>query len=150
MARDGDVALAQGDFTAANTYYRESLTIFNSLANRQDLPACIEGLARVAMAQGLPIHAAHVCGAAAAFRAANHVPLSPIERPRFEQMLASVQAQLTDTLIRGWFCAKLHEQAAQAGAVWPEMTILSRGDPDLGTRAIIASIATIYRRHPHC
>jgi predicted ATPase/transcriptional regulator with XRE-family HTH domain len=131
----GDVALAQGDFTAANTYYRESLTIFNSLANRQDLPACIEGLARVAMAQGLTIHAAHVCGAAAAFRAANHVPLSPIERPRFEQMLGSVQAQLTDTtFMTAWTAGQ---------TISPAQIIADAASTDGGSAEMLSSMMPI-------
>src|SRR5436189_3767405 len=78
------VIAAQGDLAAAQTVYEESLNREKGVMNRNlsylDLPPALEGLAAVVAAQGEPVWAARLWGAAEAQREVYSLPLPPVYR----------------------------------------------------------------------
>jgi DNA-binding CsgD family transcriptional regulator len=64
----GDVDLDQGEHEAAHALYEEALAILDDLDDRWWMAWCLEGLAGAAAAQGQPVRAALVFGAAEVLR----------------------------------------------------------------------------------
>ena len=58
------------------------------------IPPCLEGLATVAAAQGEPLWAAHLWGAAEALREAIGTPIPPVYCPGYQQAVAAARGQL--------------------------------------------------------
>lgn len=92
----GDVARYQGDLGQAIILYKQSLTLYRAMGNRQDAGECLEGLAAVAGAQGQPHYAARLLGAAAALRAAMHIPLPVVDRAAHDRIVAAARTALGD------------------------------------------------------
>ncbi len=91
----GDLATAQGDYTSARTRYEESLALVREpiIQDPQMLAANLEGLAEVVAAQGEPLWAARLWGAAKAQREARGFPLTPYNPARHERAVAAIRAQ---------------------------------------------------------
>jgi tetratricopeptide (TPR) repeat protein len=97
----GAVALEQGEPARARAQFAESLALFHELGDKDGIAECLEGLAGVAVAMGgdereSARRAARLCGAAEALRRAIGTPLIPMERARFEALLALTCSRLGD------------------------------------------------------
>jgi predicted ATPase/class 3 adenylate cyclase/DNA-binding CsgD family transcriptional regulator len=88
------VVASQGEVEAARALYQESLTHLREIDNKESIPACLEGLADIAAAQGEPAWAARLWGAAEALRETIGTPLPPIERDTYERSIAATRTQL--------------------------------------------------------
>ena len=81
LTRLGSIECASGEVTRAAESYTESLElVWRSVGKAFETVACLEGLARVAAAQGRLERAARLLGASAALREEMGTPLSPIIR----------------------------------------------------------------------
>jgi tetratricopeptide (TPR) repeat protein len=99
----GHVAREQGDYARATALYAECLTLCRDIGGKSIAAFCLEGLAAALCAQEQPQRAARLFGAAAATRHQIGVPLTPIERPRHERLVAAVRAHLDpDTFAAAW------------------------------------------------
>jgi predicted ATPase/DNA-binding CsgD family transcriptional regulator/Tfp pilus assembly protein PilF len=96
LANLGEIARRQGEPERAAELLKESLTAFRDLHDQRMVARCLELLAPLAAAWGAPEQAAKLFGAAAALREVISAPLSPINRPDYDQHLAAVRAALTD------------------------------------------------------
>jgi tetratricopeptide (TPR) repeat protein len=92
----GVVAYLQGDLAAAKALYTESLDNRRELGDRLGLARALEGLATVADALGSSLRAAHIWGAAERLREEIGTPLSPTERPRYDQRVAAARVAVGD------------------------------------------------------
>jgi hypothetical protein len=99
----GEVAWAQANYERASALLADALLRFQELDDPLSSAECLERLARVVRAQGQPAHGASLCAAAAALREAIGAPLPPVERPLFDQTVATVRAALgTDAFAAAW------------------------------------------------
>jgi predicted ATPase/transcriptional regulator with XRE-family HTH domain len=96
----GRVAEGLGDYVAARALYEESLAIGRvvddnrHLASRLAFSTFIEGLAGLFVAQGEPVKAVRLWGAADALREAMGTPIPPVYRADYERSVAAARAQL--------------------------------------------------------
>jgi DNA-binding CsgD family transcriptional regulator len=97
----GRVHAAQGDYTAAQACYEESLAslvhvqrTFNSNIFFLDLATVLEGLAAVVAAQRELAWAVRLWAAAAAWRETRSTPLPPLYCADYERALAALRTQL--------------------------------------------------------
>jgi predicted ATPase/DNA-binding SARP family transcriptional activator len=121
----GAVALERGDPARARAHFAESLARFHELGDKDGIAECLEGLAVVAARLGEDEgagarRAARLCGAAEALRRAIGSPLIPMERARFEALLALARERLGDedlaALRASGAAMALDEAVAYAGA----------------------------------
>ena len=96
LADLGRAALVQGDTTAAAAYFTESLLLFARVLGKQSYAAaCLVGLSGVAGAQGQPVMAARLLGAADALCTSTSRRLPWVARGAYEQQVATLrQARL--------------------------------------------------------
>jgi predicted ATPase/DNA-binding XRE family transcriptional regulator len=92
----GRVALAQGDTVVARTALSEGLALARRLRSSCGVPVCLEGLAAVAEERGGPELAARLLAAAGSLRARQGAPVSAVDRPRYDALVAAVRAALED------------------------------------------------------
>jgi predicted ATPase len=92
----GDVALARGEVATAAACYREGLALLPRRWVGMWRLALIEGLAKVAAAEGRPARALRLAGAAAADRARLGVTASPIDQDWLERALAPARDALSE------------------------------------------------------
>jgi hypothetical protein len=71
--------------------YEESLELGRRMGLNHTILICLEGLARVAVAQGRMERAARLCGAAAALREDRGWPLPPVKRAEHERTVAAAR-----------------------------------------------------------
>ena len=121
----GKVAARQGDYPAARALYEESLQSLvrlpgvNSNLPTLDLPSALEGLAAVVAAQGELVWAAHLWGAAEAWRHTLRIPLAPVYRVDYERSVATAPTQLDEeAFAAAW---------AQGRSMTPEQALATRG-----------------------
>jgi DNA-binding CsgD family transcriptional regulator/tetratricopeptide (TPR) repeat protein len=112
------VIAAQGDLVAAQTVYEESLNREKGVMYL-DRPPALEGLAAVVAAQGEPVWAARLWGAAEAQREAYSLPLPPVYRADYEQAVAAARTQLGEQS----FAAA----SAEGRSMTPEQVLAARG-----------------------
>lgn len=89
-----NAAMVQGDFAAACDLSQESLLILQRIYYQELVPPCLEGLAAVVAAQGEPLWAARLWGAAEALREAIGTPVPPVYRLDYERVVAKARAEL--------------------------------------------------------
>jgi non-specific serine/threonine protein kinase len=97
LRRLGHFALQRGDLPGAVTHLRAALARLRDVGALEHAPACLVGLAGVAMAQHPGERAARLCGAATAALAAQFGrtrPIDGIDRADFERIVAAVRATL--------------------------------------------------------
>lgn len=98
-----EVAACQHEHEQALHLLNESTALRQEMNEQGSLAYALESYARLALAQQQPYQAMRFSGAAQALRTAIDEPLPPLERPRYEQLLDTLRAQLdTDTLARAW------------------------------------------------
>ena len=112
------VIAAQGDLAAAQTVYEESLNREKGVMYL-DRPPALEGLAAVVAAQGEPVWAARLWGAAEAQREVYSLPLRPVYRADSEQAVAAARTQLGEqSFAAAW---------AEGRSMTPEQVLAARG-----------------------
>jgi predicted ATPase/DNA-binding SARP family transcriptional activator len=96
LHRLGQVAVYRGDYSTALALHKESLALFRELGPTPDIPWGMEGLAAVVGAQGQPLQAARLFGAAAALREVSGGPRPRLDRADYDRDVAAVRAQLDE------------------------------------------------------
>ena len=95
LASLGSVACEAGEYARASRLYEESLELGGRrMGLSHTILLCLEGLARVAIAQGRIERAARLCGAAAALREDRGWPLPPAKRAEHERTVAGIRGAL--------------------------------------------------------
>jgi hypothetical protein len=94
LASLGSVACEAGEYERASRLYEESLKQGRRLGQDIAILICLEGLARVAVAQGKMERAAWLIGAAAALREDRGWPLPPVKRAEHERTVATAHEAL--------------------------------------------------------
>ena len=100
----GTLASNQGDFASARGLYNEGLAIERELGDRMGIAASLEGLAAVVAALSSSLRAARIWGAAGRLREEFGAPLTPRDRPDYDQRVAEARAALGDDVAfyRAW------------------------------------------------
>lgn len=114
----GRIALDQGAYERATACYQESLILRQEIGEKEGIATALEGLAAVTGMQGQPVSAARLCGSAESLRTLLGAPLTPIDRPYYEQTVAAIRAQLDEpTFLKAWTTGQamtLEEAIAEA------------------------------------
>jgi predicted ATPase/transcriptional regulator with XRE-family HTH domain len=90
----GKVDESQGDYAAARALYKESLAIGRVVSDNRHIASCLEGLAGLCVAQGEPVGAVRLWGAAEALREAMGTPIPPVYRANYDRSIANTRTQL--------------------------------------------------------
>lgn len=94
----GEIAQQKAENIAAREMYAESLAIFNQLNMDITIAYCLEVIAGIDVAEGEPLRAARLFGAAEILREEIGTPVESFNRERYDKDLASVRDAL-DTAI---------------------------------------------------
>jgi non-specific serine/threonine protein kinase len=117
----GRIALHQGAYERATVCYQESLTLRQETGEKEGIATALEGLAAVTGMQGQPVNAARLYGAASSLRTLLGAPLTPIDRPYYEQTVAALRAQLDEpAFLNAWAAGQamtLEQAIAEAAQV---------------------------------
>ncbi|KRT76070.1 MAG: hypothetical protein XU14_C0069G0011, partial [Armatimonadetes bacterium CSP1-3] len=92
----GLVAQGRGDLERAASLHKEALRRRSDLGDKPGIAECLERLAAVVEQRGDGAQAGRLLGSAEALREALRVPLPPVERPRYEQLVAAVRASMAE------------------------------------------------------
>ncbi len=93
-SRLGSLLAERGDFSAAREYLGEALACFQSLDDRWGMVRALEGLGRVALAEGRCEPAAKLLGAVETLREAIGAWIPVNERPDHDRAVAALRAAL--------------------------------------------------------
>lgn len=114
----GRIALAQGAYERATACYKESLTLRQETGEKEGIATALEGLAAVTRMQGQLVSAARLYGSAESLRTLLGAPLTPIDRPYYQQNVTAIRAQLDEpTFLKAWTAGQamtLEEAIAEA------------------------------------
>jgi hypothetical protein len=107
LADLGNLALEQGDYSAADAMYAESLTLFQELRHKRGLARILESFAALAAAGSDPGKALKLAGVAAALRQTIGAPLTAAEQKKLEQSVEPARRGLSTAAERaawleGW------------------------------------------------
>jgi tetratricopeptide (TPR) repeat protein len=103
LASLGSVACESGEYARASRSYEESLKLGQRMGLNHTILLCLEGLARVAVAQGRMERVTRLCGTAAALREDIGWPLPPAKRAEHDRTVAAARAVLgEDTFAAAW------------------------------------------------
>ncbi len=117
------VAAVQGKLEEARAQYQESLALVREIDNKEFIPACLEGLAGVAVAQGETAWAARLWGAAKALREAIGTPLPPVECANYEGAIKAARTSLGENAFTiAW---------AQGRTMTPEQALAAQGPAEM-------------------
>ena len=95
LASLGSVACEAGEYARASRLYEESLELGGRrMGLNHTILVCLEGLARVKVAQGRMERAAQICGAASALREYMGWPRPPAKRAEHERTVAAAREAL--------------------------------------------------------
>ena len=114
-----EVADAQHDQAAARALYQESLEIAREVGDKVLIALGLESLAGVVAAQGEPVWATRLWGAAAALRNTIGAPIPPVERAGYERATAAVRTHLGEKAFA--------EAWAQGRTMTPEQVLVAQG-----------------------
>jgi non-specific serine/threonine protein kinase len=99
----GRIALIQGGYERATACYKESLTLRQETGEKEGVATALEGLAAVTGMQGQPVSATRLYGFAESLRTLLGAPLTPMDRPSYEQTVAALRTQLDEpTFLKAW------------------------------------------------
>jgi predicted ATPase len=90
----GRIAESLGDYAAARAMCEESLVIGRAVGDNRNIAPRLEGLAGLFVAQGEPVRAVRLWGAADAQREAMGTPMPPVYRADYDRSVASARTQL--------------------------------------------------------
>jgi len=97
------VLIAQGDAQLAIQHVQEELALIRQIRLDQFVPDCLEVWGAALAGQGDLERAATLWGAAAAWRAAHHLPIAPAYRADHEQAVAGARAQIGESVfVAAW------------------------------------------------
>jgi DNA-binding CsgD family transcriptional regulator len=124
LTRLARVEAHQGNVTAARTLYEQSLAVMSE-PYHAEIATCLEGLAGVVAAQGELAWAGQLWGAAEALREAKGVPVLPIYRAEYEQMVSSAREALGEQAfaaawVQGRTMTPKEARAVQGRVVLPQ------------------------------
>jgi lipopolysaccharide biosynthesis regulator YciM len=107
LADLGSLAREQGDYSAAQSLYAESMKLFQELDHKRGIARLLECSACSAAAQREAERSLRLAGAAAALRQHIGAPLTRAEQTKLEASLQSARETLTDTVgnnawLEGW------------------------------------------------
>jgi ATP/maltotriose-dependent transcriptional regulator MalT len=126
------VEACQGDLTAANALYDESLTIARKIGSKLTIAVCLEGMASVLETQGEPTRATRLWGAAEVLRETMGAPIWPVERAPYERSVAAARNLLgARAFATAWAEGRTMplEQALAAQGPGKMPTLISAGQP---------------------
>ncbi|MEZ4866430.1 MAG: tetratricopeptide repeat protein [Caldilineaceae bacterium] len=116
----GGIALQQGAYAQAIACYQESLALRQETGEKEGIASALEGLAAVWGLQGQPVQAARLYGAAESLRTRLGAPLPPMDRPYYEQTVATLRAQLDEpTFLQAWTAGQAMPLAAAIAEAVP-------------------------------
>jgi predicted ATPase/DNA-binding CsgD family transcriptional regulator len=128
-----EVEAHQDHHMEARSYYEESLTHCKETGDKQSTATCLEGLASVVAAQGEPLWAARLWGAAESLRTVIGaqseqgglfmMAMTPIERAFYERSVAAVRTQLGE---KAFAAAR-----AEGHTMTPEQALAAQGQVTL-------------------
>ncbi len=119
----GYVALNRGDRRQAHEFFRQALSLFQSLGDRRGLAECVVGLAGV-VATEQPERAARLFGAAEWLFETMGAQLSPTNQPDYEQYLAVARDRIdTQAFASAW-------EEGRAMTLKQAMAYATEGDAD--------------------
>jgi tetratricopeptide (TPR) repeat protein len=116
----GRIAESLGDYAAARAKCEESLAIGRVVGDNRHLAPRLEGLAGLFVAQGEPVRAVRLWGAADALREAMGTPIPHVYRADYEHSVAAARAQLGE---------KAFAAAWAEGRMMTLEQVLSGGEP---------------------
>ena len=96
----GWVVFDQGDYAAAKVLFEESFAIVRGLDDKEFMASDLEALAGVVYVQGNPTWAAQLWGAAETLRKAIGAPIAPVNRARYESLVAAARMQVSGDSFR--------------------------------------------------
>jgi predicted ATPase/class 3 adenylate cyclase/DNA-binding CsgD family transcriptional regulator len=132
----GKIAAHRGDLATARALLEEGLAILRASSDNWFIAFCLEELASVVTAQGEPVWAARLWGAAEALRDTVGLPLPPVFRADYERSVAAARAQLGDkAFTTAW---------AEGRTMTPEQVFTARGPVTVSTSTPPAKSPTIY------
>ncbi len=94
LASLGSVECEADEYARALRFYEESLDLGRRIGMNLTILRCLEGLTRVAVAQGRMERAAWLIGAAVALREDKGWPLPPAKRAKYKRTMATVRRAL--------------------------------------------------------
>lgn len=120
----GEVHRAEGDFVGAVAAYREGIALAKENEAWISSIECLEGLAAVAVAQGLPEHATRMLAVTQESRRVINFPIEPAQQRAYQGVMRAVREALSEETFRTvWEAGKalsLEEAVAEALAVAEE------------------------------
>ncbi|HJT55687.1 MAG TPA: LuxR C-terminal-related transcriptional regulator, partial [Ktedonobacteraceae bacterium] len=135
-ARLARVLAVQNDHAAAYSLYEESLATAKQLNHTWLIAFCLEGLALEAVRDGEFLWAAQLLGAAEHLRQTIDFPISPVESPGYERLVATIRAALgKDSFAIAW---------TQGHASTPEEVISAREQEPVN-RGTLSSETSVVR-----
>lgn len=94
------VAFEEEDYAAAHALILECFVILRESDDREFIASAVEALAAVVSVQGNPGWAARLWGAAESLRKAIGAPMAPVNRARYERLVAAARLHLHGDLFR--------------------------------------------------
>ena len=121
-----NIAAFQRNYPLACQLYAESLALFTELDNKWFIALCLEGLASVTSALGVPerlVWAVRLWGTAAALRETIAAPLPPAERVAYEHSVAAARVKLGERAFAATWTEGKHMNLSQVLATQPPETL---------------------------
>ena len=124
----------RGDLVTARALLEEGLAILRALNDKWFIAFCLEELASVVMAQGEPVWAARLWGAADALRDTVGLPLPPVFRADYERSVAAARTRIGEkAFTAAW---------AEGRTMAPEHVFIARGPATIATSPPVKSPTT--------
>jgi predicted ATPase/DNA-binding CsgD family transcriptional regulator len=138
----GYLASLQSDLKQAEAYYREGLFLGQEIGNENQMGWHLAGLATVAAAEGQPVRAARLSGAAEK-RLDVNVQMNTVERTEYDRAVQSVRERLGE---EAFAVARAEGQPMTPASILnaPEPELSSEAPPSVSPTATAASAKTTY------
>jgi DNA-binding CsgD family transcriptional regulator len=124
-----------GDYEQAIACFNESLALRQETGEKEGIATALDGLAAVAQMLGQPARATRLYGFTGSLRTLLGAPLTPIDRPYYQQTVAALHAQLDEpTFLKAWTAGQamtLEEALAEAAQVQARTPIPPTSSPVL-------------------
>ena len=90
----GNLACVQGDYSAAHSFFEESMSVLKNLGDKRGIALLLEGVAGLAAAQGKMNRTVCLLGAAEELREDMGFPIPPTRKRELERLLESARQLL--------------------------------------------------------